>query len=90
MIYGIIGIIRESWYLIMYARCNPNRKNVKYLSYVEGYRDENGVTRQKTIKKIGDWDSLIKLYDDLLLILINLPNQLNQKLAPLKLTPMKN
>ena len=35
-----------------------------YLSYVEGYRDENGVSRQKTIRKIGDWDELIKLYDD--------------------------
>lgn len=48
----------------MYVRCNPNKKNVKYLSYVEGYRDENGVSRQKTIRKIGDWDELIKLYDD--------------------------
>lgn len=48
----------------MYVRCNPNKNNVKYLSYVEGYRDENGVSRQKTIKKIGDWDELKKLYKD--------------------------
>lgn len=48
----------------MYVRCNPNKTNVKYLSYVEGYRDENGVSRQKTIKKIGNWDDLKKLYDD--------------------------
>lgn len=48
----------------MYVRCNPNKTNVKYLSYVEGYRDENGVSRQKTIKKIGNWDDLKKLYYD--------------------------
>lgn len=48
----------------MYVRCNPNKTNVKYLSYIEGYRDENGVSRQKTIKKIGNWDDLKKLYDD--------------------------
>lgn len=48
----------------MYVRCNPNKNNIKYLSYVQGYRDKNGVTRQKTIKKIGNWEDLIKLYDD--------------------------
>jgi len=48
----------------MYVRCNPNKNNIKYLSYVQGYRDNNGITRQKTIKKIGDWNDLIKLYDD--------------------------
>ena len=48
----------------MYVRCNPNKNNVKYLSYVECYRDENDVSRQKTIKKIGDWDELKKLYKD--------------------------
>lgn len=48
----------------MYVRCNPNKNNIKYLSYVQGYRDKNGATRQKTIKKIGNWEDLIKLYDD--------------------------
>ena len=48
----------------MYVRCNPNKNNIKYLSYVQGYRDKNGITRQKTVKKIGDWEELIKLYDD--------------------------
>ena len=48
----------------MYVRCNPNKNNIKYLSYVQGYRDEFGNTRQKTIKKIGNWEDLIKLYDD--------------------------
>lgn len=48
----------------MYVRCNPNKKNIKYLSYVRGYRDENGKTKQVTVEKIGDWKDLIKLYDD--------------------------
>ncbi|MEG0794732.1 MAG: IS1634 family transposase [Bacilli bacterium] len=48
----------------MYVRCNPNKNNIKYLSYVQGYRDENNISRQKTVKKIGDWSDLIKLYDD--------------------------
>src|SRR5574344_2121026 len=50
--------------MIMYVRCNPNKNNIKYLSYVQGYRDENGVSRQKTIRKIGDWNDLIKIYAD--------------------------
>ena len=48
----------------MYVRCNPNKNNIKYLSYVQGYRDKNGMSRQKTVKKIGDWEELIKLYDN--------------------------
>ena len=48
----------------MYVRCNPNKKNIKYLSYVRGYRDKNGKTKQVTVEKIGDWEDLIKLYDD--------------------------
>lgn len=48
----------------MYVRCNPNKNNIKYLSYVQGYRDKNGISRQKTIKKIGDWEELIKLYNN--------------------------
>lgn len=48
----------------MYVRCNPNKNNIKYLSYVQGYRDENGKIKQKTIKKIGDWEDLVKLYPD--------------------------
>ena len=48
----------------MFVRCNPNKKKIKYLSFVQGYRDEFGISRQKTIEKIGDWDDLIKLYSD--------------------------
>ena len=48
----------------MYVRCVPNKSKPKSLYYVIGYRDENGKSRQKTIEKIGDWEELIKLYDD--------------------------
>lgn len=48
----------------MFVRCNPNKKNIKYLSYVRGYRDKNGKTKQVTVEKIGDWEDLIKIYDD--------------------------
>ena len=48
----------------MYVRCNPNKKNIKYLSYVRGYRDKNGKSKQITVEKIGDWEDLIKQYDD--------------------------
>ena len=48
----------------MYVRCNPNKKNPKYLTYVQGYRDKNGIIKQRIIKKIGNWDELTKLYND--------------------------
>ena len=48
----------------MYVRCNPNKNNIKYLSYVRGYRDKNGKPKQVTVEKIGDWEDLIKKYDD--------------------------
>ena len=35
-----------------------------YLSFVQGYRDENGKVKQKTIQKIGYLDDLKKQYDD--------------------------
>ena len=35
-----------------------------YLSFVQGYRDENGKVKQKTIEKIGYLEDLKKLYDD--------------------------
>lgn len=48
----------------MYVRCNPNKTNIKYLSYVRGFRDKNGKTRQVTVEKIGNWEDLIKKYDN--------------------------
>lgn len=35
-----------------------------YLSFVQGYRDENGKVKQKTVEKIGYLDDLKKYYDD--------------------------
>ena len=35
-----------------------------YLSFVQGYRDENGKVKQKTIQKIGYLEELKKKYDD--------------------------
>lgn len=35
-----------------------------YLSFVQGYRDENGKVKQKTVKKIGYLCDLEKIYDD--------------------------
>lgn len=35
-----------------------------YLSFVHGYRDENGKVKQKTIEKIGYLDNLKKEFDD--------------------------
>ena len=35
-----------------------------YLSYVQGYRDENGKTKQRTIEKLGYLENLEKIYED--------------------------
>ena len=38
--------------------------NKIYLSFVQGYRDENGKIKHKTIEKIGYLDDLKKQFDD--------------------------
>ena len=48
----------------MYLKACPGYKNKIYLSFVQGYRDESGKTKQKTIEKIGYLEDLKKLYDD--------------------------
>ena len=48
----------------MFLKVCPGYKNKVYLSIVHGYRDENGKSKQKTIKKIGYLDDLKKQYDD--------------------------
>ena len=63
----------------MYVRCRPTKENPKTLYYVEGYRDINGKTRQKTIKKIGDWADLIKDYDDPIAYFSELAKQESEK-----------
>lgn len=48
----------------MFLKKTRNRQNRIFLSYVQGYRDENGKSRQKTIENIGFVDVLEKIYDD--------------------------
>lgn len=48
----------------MYLKACPGYKNKIYLSFVQGYRDESGKTKQKTIEKIGYLEDLKKIYDD--------------------------
>ena len=47
----------------MYLRKSVSNGRI-YLSFVQGYRDNNGKVKQKTIKKIGYLDELKKEYDD--------------------------
>ena len=48
----------------MYLKACPGYKGKIYLSFVQGYRDENGKVKQKTIEKIGYLEDLKKIYDD--------------------------
>lgn len=47
----------------MYLRQSKSHNKI-YLSFVQGYRDENGKSKQKTIEKIGYLDELKEKYDD--------------------------
>jgi len=48
----------------MYLKQSISYKNRIYLSFVQGYRDENGKVKTKTIEKIGFLDDLKNKYDD--------------------------
>jgi transposase len=48
----------------MFLKKSKNHKGRIYLSLVQGYRDESGKSKQKTIEKIGYLDELEKKYDD--------------------------
>jgi transposase len=48
----------------MYVRKSKNNNGRIYLSIVQGYRDELGKAKQRTIEKLGYLDDLEKLYDD--------------------------
>lgn len=50
--------------MYMYLKVCPGYKGKTYLSFVQGYRDENGKVKQKTIEKIGYLDDLKQKYDD--------------------------
>lgn len=48
----------------MYLKVCPGYKGKIYLSLVQGYRDENGKVKQKTIEKLGYLEDLKNIYDD--------------------------
>lgn len=48
----------------MYLKACPGYKGKIYLSFVQGYRDEFGKVKQKTIEKIGYLEDLKNIYDD--------------------------
>lgn len=48
----------------MYLKKTLNRQGRYYLSFVQGYRDELGKVKQKTVENIGFLDELEKQYDD--------------------------
>lgn len=47
----------------MFLRKSLSNKKI-YLSFVQGYRDENGKVKQKTIQKLGYLEDLKKQYDE--------------------------
>ena len=48
----------------MYVKISGTRSGKKFLSFVQGYRDENGKVKQKTVENIGWLDELKKEHDD--------------------------
>ena len=48
----------------MFLKACPSHKGKIYLSFVQGYRDENGKVKQKTIQKLGYLDDLKKEFED--------------------------
>ena len=48
----------------MYLKVSTTRNGKKFLSIIQGYRDQNGKVRQKTIEKIGWLDDLEEKYDN--------------------------
>ena len=59
----------------MYLKACPGYKGKIYLSFVQGYRDEFGKVKQKTIEKIGYLDELKKQYDDPIAYFKNIAKQ---------------
>ena len=48
----------------MYLKACPSHKGKIYLSFVQGYRDEHGKVKQRTIQKLGYLDDLKKEFKD--------------------------
>jgi len=49
----------------MYLRKNKSKKTGRtHLSIAHGYRDQNGISRHRTVMKIGYLDEMAKIYED--------------------------
>ncbi len=48
----------------MYLKACPSHNGKIYLSFVQGYRDDNGKVKQKTIQKLGYLEDLKKEFED--------------------------
>lgn len=63
----------------MFLKVSGTRSGKKFLSYVQGYKDENGKVKHKTIQNIGWLDELKNQYDDPINHFRNLAKQKNKE-----------
>ena len=63
----------------MFLKISPTRSGKTFLSFVQGYRDEAGKVKQKTIENIGWLDDLKKQYDDPILHFKEIAKQRNKE-----------
>ena len=63
----------------MFLKISPTRSGKTFLSFVQGYRDESGKVKQKTIENIGWLDDLKKQYDDPILHFKEIAKQRNKE-----------
>ncbi len=63
----------------MYLKKTLNRQGNIFLSYVQGYRTEDGKVKQKTVKNIGWLKDLEKTYDDPISYFKDLAKQQNKE-----------
>lgn len=63
----------------MFLKVSGTRNGKKFLSYVQGYKDENGKVKHKTIQNIGWLDELEKQYDNPIDHFRNLAKQKNKE-----------
>ena len=67
--YFLVVYLCISWYhslkvvIIMFLKQNKSHGKI-YLSFVQGYRNESGKIKHKTIQKLGYLDDLKKKFDD--------------------------
>ena len=63
----------------MYLKKTLNRQGRIYLSFVQGYRDEFGKVKQKTVENIGFLDELSKSYNNPIEYFKNLAKEKNNE-----------